>query len=160
MRWKKHRKFCHICVGCAWILIALSLDMDKFVESIEYYKASPHLLLIPVGIAIFAGMVGWFFLQVTKGNPIRPKLWGHGLVAVGLLIPAGFCLFMAVKLFLYERSGMEMVVAGHIEPDYGRYMKYIFGLLFMIFSVYSFVGWREFVKDLRLWKKGGKHKKM
>jgi hypothetical protein len=39
-------------------------------------------------------------------------------------------------------------------------MKYIFGLLFVIFSVYSFIGWREFVKDLRLWKKVGKPKKM
>jgi len=149
--WHKYKRFSYICVGGVCILIVCILDMEDVINAVEYYQDAPSvMLLIPICIAVPVGILVWLLFQLPKQNQIPLKLWGRGIVNMGLIILAGWFLYMSIDFFCMEYSDVGEIVVKHAEMTN---IKYLFGAMFIFLSICSFISSRQLVKDIRLWKK-------
>ena len=151
IRWHKYKRFSYICVGGVCILIACILDIEDIINAVEYYQDAPSvMLLIPICIAVPVGILVWFFFQLPKQIQIPLKLWGRGIVNIGLIVLAGWFLYMSIDSFCMEYSDVGKIVVKHAEM---ANMKYLFGAMFIFLSICSFISLRQLVKDTRSRKK-------
>ena len=112
-------------------------------RGMDYYKETPYMLFVPLGIAFIVGLGAWVLSRLARETARRVKMWLWGSLNVVGVLAVGWFSYMAYDVFQFERSETGKIITGVDGEFLLGYTSQVFMLSAVILlAILVFSWWR------------------